>query len=246
MTDRAGLDAYILQCQASGFSRRQVEEALLRSGWVREDFAQALERAYGQEDKSTFAKTPRKMSYETVVAAQVQEHMPLTLAAGPWPVRKILVEECSQTYAPIQPAWRWVRGIGLAFLLVLFIIGSLLSAAAIGWLGPLALLLLMGPLMLAEALETWKVLDTYRFSLQPTHVFVRSGAINAHYHLLPYENIQDAQMDQGLLERVFGVASVVVSTPASEARIPFLKIEDAKRFQQDVLSRARMHKHMAE
>ncbi|VVC02123.1 Bacterial PH domain protein [uncultured archaeon] len=250
MAGRQELDDYIRQCKASNFTRQQVERTLADSGWKEGDYRAAVDEAYGKIGRNKpAAPLPANASLppdsdKPLILHPVHEYK--QIAPGAWPVRKILHEECSKTYAPIQPVWQLVRGVWLLGLIIIFLICSLVSAAAVGPVGPLLAVILFAPLILAEGIEVWQALDTYRFSLQPEYVFVRAGAINPHYHLLPYENIQDAQVDQGLLERIFGVASVVVSTPASEARIPFLKMEDAKKFSHDVLTLARTHKNLAE
>ncbi|HQT44402.1 MAG TPA: PH domain-containing protein, partial [Candidatus Micrarchaeota archaeon] len=116
---------------------------------------------------------------------------------------------------------------------------------------PSAYAILAGPLLalpffLAWAAEIIFIRKTFRFSLQKGFLFVRSGSINPNYEIVPYENVQDAQVSQGIFERIFGIANVYVSTPAGTVPVFGIKLESAQEFRKDLLALAKMHRGMAE
>ena len=140
------------------------------------------------------------------------------------------------------------------FLAVLILVISLAIFAALfanaaqisPWLSGLLVLFLAAPWLASLALGAWFIIDTYRFSLQDEFLFARSGVINPTYHVVPYENIQDAQVAQGFFERIFGIASVVVSTPASTVMLYAFDLADARKFREELLTLANLHRNMAE
>lgn len=181
-----------------------------------------------------------------------------------WPVRRIMAEESEKTYAMIDPMAQKLAVLGLlaggalsAFLIFAIFMPllamPLLGAAQSGGMGfgPAAFVFLAAAIILSvgllEAYITIKnMLVTYRFSLQDEYIFVRAGTINPAYHMIPYENVQDAQVSQDILLKMFNLASVSVSTPASTMVITPLPLDVANKFRQDVLSLVQLHKGMAE
>lgn len=168
-----------------------------------------------------------------------------------FPLKKILAHEAELTYSKLHPAAQLGRLMGLALILGIYAAISLIAAFAISsifplWAAILAIILLALPFALSGAIEILYLLDAFRFSLQEECLFVRAGAIDPKYELVPYENIQDAQVSQGLFAKLFNVSSVMVSTPASSIFISYLPNEKAKKFREDLLTLARAHKNMAE
>ncbi len=169
-----------------------------------------------------------------------------------FPLKKILAHESELAYAKLHPAAQLARLMGLALIIGIYATISLTAAFAISmtfplWAAILAIILLALPFALSEGIEIIYLLDAFRFSLQEEYLFVRAGAIDPKYELVPYENIQDAQVSQdGLFDKLFNVSSVMVSTPASSILISYLPNEKAKKFREDLLTLARAHKNMAE
>lgn len=168
-----------------------------------------------------------------------------------FPISKILSKEAETTYCPIHPAAKYTRL--FTFIVIMAFYASISLAAVFAaspvfpaWAGLLCAIAIALPFALSELVEIMFLLETYRFSLQQEYLFVRTGAIDPKYELIPYENIQDAQVSQGLVDKLFNVSSVVVSTPASSLFIPFLGNENAKKFREDLMTLAQLHKNMAE
>ena len=183
---------------------------------------------------------------------EMPSHQYVLPEAAPWPKAKIMQQESEKTYARLHPITQWWAILGFAIVLFVLALLWLLVAIALSafpgalWFLTIAAAFLAFPSLAAYAINTLHMLRTYRFSLQEQFLFVRSGTINPTYHMIPYENIQDAQVSQGLLDGLFNVAAVTVSTPASSLTIYALGKNDAQKFREDLLSLARMHKNMAE
>ena len=181
-----------------------------------------------------------------------------------WPMRRIMAPESEKTYAMLDPMTQKLAVLGLlagSALSVFVLLAIFMPLAAMPLLanaqsggigfGPAAFIFLAAAIILstgiAEAYITIKnMLITYRFSLQNEYIFMRTGTINPAYHMIPYENIQDAQVSQDILLKMFNLASVTVSTPASTLVVSPLPLGVANRFRQDVLTQVRLHKGMAE
>lgn len=170
---------------------------------------------------------------------------------GFWPIRKIMLDESSKTYANIHPFALAGSVIFLLVSLLVYIgialaIATSISGIVPAWLSLSAAIFLLLPWFLAVVIETILLLSSFRFSLQQEYLFVRAGAISPAYHMIPYENVQDTQVMQGVIQRALGIATVVVSTPANTVFIQDISLEEAQKFREDLLTLARMHKNMAE
>ncbi len=168
-----------------------------------------------------------------------------------FPISKILPKEVETTYGGLNPAAKYMRFFGFVAIISIYAAFSLMAVFAASavfpiWAGLLCAIAIALPFALSELIEIAFLLETFRFSLQREYLFVRTGAIDPTYELIPYENIQDAQVSQGLVDKLFNVSSVVVSTPASSIFIGFLPNETAKKFREDLLTLAQLHKNMAE
>ena len=163
-----------------------------------------------------------------------------------------MVPETEQTYAQISVVNQILAFLFFLFLLAIAVIfiaivtGILAAMGANAAIVALCLLFLAAPLLIDSGMEAFYTLDSFRFSLQKEFAIVRAGAISPSYEMVPYENVQDAQVAQGLIDRIFGLATVTISTPASNLLVPGIKLDVARKFREDLLSLSRMHKHMAE
>ncbi len=161
-------------------------------------------------------------------------------------------DESSTTYCEISRALQAYQAVFFAIVLAIFLAlaGFLASMApSVRISSALAFLLLAFlalPFFAAWAVEIFFIRKTFRFSLQKGFLFVRSGSINPNYEIVPYENVQDAQVSQGIFERMFGIANVYVSTPAGTAPVFGIKLASAQEFRKDLLALAKMHRGMAE
>ena len=160
--------------------------------------------------------------------------------------------ESGETYAKIHPVAQWVTALLLLIILAIYVAAGLFVLSTASQLHIpssftlFALIFLPLPYLAASAIGLRYMLETYRFSLQQEFLFVRSGTINPTYTAVPYENVQDAQVAQGFVDRLFGIAHVVVSTPASSVYVSNIALATAQQFREELLTLAKMHKGMAE
>lgn len=75
------------------------------------------------------------------------------------------------------------------------------------------------PLVLLVILAVWQAwyeneyYNRYFYDFQPKVMVIRKGVITTRETTLPYTKIQDVYMDQDILDRVFNIWDVHVSTP---------------------------------
>jgi len=168
------------------------------------------------------------------------------------PLRKLMINESATTYARINPAIQFYQAVVFFIVFAIFLIVSVFAGSiASGIHAPsalvvISLIFLALPFFLAWGIEIAFLPETFRFSLQQEYVFVRHGAIVPSFDLVPYENVQDAQVSQGIVERIFNMATVYVSTPAGMVSIFGISLEDAQEFRKDLLALAKAHRGMAE
>jgi len=79
---------------------------------------------------------------------------------------------------------------------------------------------------------------TTRFDIEPEHVVYKSGWIFRRDRRIPLEQIQNVNLRQNLLERLFKVATVDVETAMGKGRdlkLSVLSLADAERFREELL-----------
>ncbi len=178
-----------------------------------------------------------------------------------FPPRKILVKECSAKHATPNGGAIFVERALMFLFAAVFLcaiagaavgavsFAAFLLGAGIGEIaapGIAAFLLLAVPGLAFVAIEGIYYVRTFRFSLQDELVFSRSGVISPGYTMIPYENVQDVQLSEGLLEKLTRTASVTITTPASTLKVPYLERELAKGLRLELLARAEKHRGLAE
>jgi membrane protein YdbS with pleckstrin-like domain len=57
-----------------------------------------------------------------------------------------------------------------------------------------------------------KSYDNFSYALQPDGVFIRSGIITKTQKIIPYKKIQNLTIVSGLLERKYGLSSIMIET----------------------------------
>lgn len=168
------------------------------------------------------------------------------------PFRKLMVRESATTYARINPAFQFYQAIVFfmvfsIYLVVCVIAGGLAGAIhAQPAMAVASMIFLALPFFAAWGAEIAFLPETFRFSLQQDFMFVRHGAIVPSFDLVPYENVQDAQVSQGIVERIFGMATIDVSTPAGTVSVFGISLDSAQEFRKDLLALAKTHRGMAE
>jgi uncharacterized protein len=98
--------------------------------------------------------------------------------------------------------------------------GLLLVASALGavfyrgWLWSVFILFII-IYVAVIAIQVWyqnEYFKRYFYNVEPDFLVIKKGVIMPHQTMLPYEKFQDVYMDQDLLDRMFGIYDVHVST----------------------------------
>lgn len=178
---------------------------------------------------------------------------PLKARLGPFsfPIKKIFTQESSRTYCRLNKTHLYATGLlgWLIFSLIMLTIASFFFTLITAFNIPIALLMLLivGAVpLITSFIDIYYFPNTFRFNLQKEFLFIRRGVISPKYFLLPYENIQDAQISETLTDPLFKTSTIVVSTPADSLTIPAVPKEHAKTFRDKLLELVKIHKDLAE
>ncbi|MGH3094666.1 MAG: PH domain-containing protein [Streptosporangiales bacterium] len=134
----------------------------------------------------------------------------------------------------IQFAVLLAIGVGLAFWLPVF-----LPAGADGWawLAPVLLGLLGLAFVAVEPFWRYRV---HRWEVTDDVVFTRAGWLTREWRVVPLSRIQTVDTQRGLLQRMFGLATLVVQTAshAGSSQIAGLPADVAVRMSLDLAQQA--------
>lgn len=129
--------------------------------------------------------------------------------------------EISNTTYPIQGSWLPMTILGLIFISLFYglMFGGLIwvKSTKDGAAGFEFLPLFIGISVVSLILQSiymivWK--GNYRFSFMPEYIQFHTGVLSMSERHLPYKSIQDVSVNQSLLERMFGLASVKIENAA--------------------------------
>lgn len=176
---------------------------------------------------------------------------------------EILSAESEKTLA--KPHWFVTLGMSLLFLILLWVEALVAGIAAaivagahfflsdfevyFGTLIPFSALIFLVvflPSATLSAIECFGYRRNYRFSLRKEFIYTRQGTVLKTHSLIPYENIQDVQLDEGFFERLTGTASLRISTPASGTSVPMVERGLAETLKKEILDLAEKHRGLAE
>lgn len=156
--------------------------------------------------------------------------------------------------APVrEPAWEMPRtAIGL--WVTESVVSTLLMALALGaflvfvpaddgpfpvlrWVLPIAAVLYA---VVAIGIRPWFKHRVYRWEITEDAVFTRTGWATQTWTLVPISRIQTVDVTRGLLQQLFGLATVAVLTASSQGtvRIWHLEHDVAQRVADDLATRA--------
>lgn len=85
---------------------------------------------------------------------------------------------------------------------------------------------------------------TYKYELADDAFRKESGVINKKYVAIPYDRIQNIDIDRGLLSRILGLSAISVQTAGlggaggSEGLLPGLSVDQAQKIREELLLRA--------
>lgn len=80
----------------------------------------------------------------------------------------------------------------------------------LGWLA----LGILAMIVRTITLFLWR--KNYAFNFTPEHIYFREGVISLSEKHMPYSSIQDVTVQQGVIERLFGLAKVVIENAAQQ------------------------------
>lgn len=135
-------------------------------------------------------------------------------------------------FRPLDPRVRlvwWISGaIMLAILLAIALLaGMLLLDGTRRLLPAFVVLLAVGtPVAVIPPVRYRR----WRFALREHDLWIRSGVLWLNTSVIPYARLQFVDTTQGPLDRVFGLAQLVVHTaaPGTSGRLPGLALDDAE------------------
>ena len=111
-------------------------------------------------------------------------------------------------------AWIFVIGFFGAFLSL--VVGAALNEKGMGWgfvgILNLGILSLLAVITLVNYLYQKWYFDFYYYELGDDYIIIRKGPITPKEITIPYERIQDVYVDQDLLDRIFGLYDVHLSS----------------------------------
>lgn len=156
-----------------------------------------------------------------LVSEQSQGQQPR--ATVPVPPKIKLSEEISSNTYPLSAKWTVVALLGRiigafispGILILFFIVGIKNSGVwdywlyvILGWLALSVLTIIVRTI----TLFLWK--KNYAFNFTPDNIYYRQGVISLSEKHMPYSSIQDVSVQQGVIERMVGLAKVRIENAA--------------------------------
>lgn len=130
----------------------------------------------------------------------------------------------------------WASQIGLFFgtpAVVLFVLALLLAPARAWLLIPAIVLVALGAL--AALLAPPVLFRIHRWEITDEAVYARSGWLWQDWRAAPLSRVQTVDMDRGPLQRVFGLATVTVTTASARGPVRIEALDHA--LAEDVVQR---------
>ena len=127
--------------------------------------------------------------------------------------------DISSTNYPIQPAWlpKTIFGVLLssiltALFLAIIIWAKLEDDATFPFFALYAVTIVVSFVLQTLYYVLWK--GNYRFTFAPEYIEFHTGVIAQQDRHLPYKSIQDVNVTRSILDRIFGLADVVIENAA--------------------------------
>jgi len=130
----------------------------------------------------------------------------------------VLREPAHQVSPRAVPFWTVSALIGDAMLVIGALVAYLLVPGVPGWVG--LLVLLLGVLAVAHVVLMPRIrFRVHRWEVTDTAVHTREGWIGRESRIAPISRVQTVDSRQGALMRVFGLASITVTTASAAGPI---------------------------
>jgi membrane protein YdbS with pleckstrin-like domain len=145
----------------------------------------------------------------------------------------MVIPEPTQRLAPASRAlWR-TEGAGrsvFAAILAAIATGSLSGwDDRPGWVVPLLWILVALAAIVQIGIEPELRYRRWRYAIHDDEIDIRHGVWSIKRTLVPITRVQHVDTEQGVLQQMFGVATVVFHTAAGKTVIPALEPEEAER-----------------
>jgi hypothetical protein len=136
------------------------------------------------------------------------------------------------TFRPLDPRVRqlWWIVAGLTLLIVLAVAAAIGMLVLDGGWSAVPVLIVAAIGLPSAVLIPWLRYRRWRFALREHDLWVRSGVLWRNTSVIPYARLQFVDTTQGPLDRMFGLAQLVVHTaaPGTSGRLPGLALNDAE------------------
>ncbi|MBN2014001.1 MAG: PH domain-containing protein [Candidatus Altiarchaeota archaeon] len=139
----------------------------------------------------------------------------------------------------------------LSWIFILFFLSLVISLIllALG-VNPVIMILLFLLLLIILYLYAREFFKTFLFELRGDYFFSKKGVITPSYTIIPYENIQDVHINQGILEKMLGLSTVRVYTATFSGRgsdmIPGLSWKNAEAFKDSLFKKMKEVKQVVD
>jgi uncharacterized protein len=132
--------------------------------------------------------------------------------------------------------WWCTHAVGAAVLLAALVAGVLLTETLRWWLVPPVAVVLTA---YAVAVPQWRYV-VHRWEVTETAVYTQTGWWARERRIAPISRVQTVDLEQGAIARLFGLATVTVTTAsaAGALAIPGLDAEDARALVDELTLRA--------
>lgn len=145
-----------------------------------------------------------------------------------------------EAFISIHPNLLRVALIGRAIVASLVIAGAILVTVA-GDVDPLILWVIVGgllALMVVSVVVKILEINNIAYQVREHDLSYRNGLLVKRVQTVPFVRVQHAQMRQGPIERLFGLATLGINSAGPDLAIAGLGVEDAKRLRALVVERA--------
>ena len=146
------------------------------------------------------------------------------------------------TSRQLDPRVRKVWGAGAALATLLPGLAGTIVLAGVGAPGALIGVAVVATVVLLIGAVTWSQLAVSRWWWRawPDALELHHGVAVVHESLVPYHRIQQIDVVRDPLERLLGLATLVLRTAAAttDAKVPGIPVEDAESVRQALLERA--------
>lgn len=174
-------------------------------------------------------------------------------SASATPLAVHLTEEVSSKTYPIVGQWLFLQAIG-SLVFALFVGGAIVfyfiapgehsdtsTLTALGFSGNQVfvvwLILSLFVFIISFVYQVlWK--DTFSFSFLPEYIVLQKGVIARQETHLPYRSVQDVAVSQGIIERMFGLATVRIENAAASQMVGKKMVSSGLRMPGQTLEKA--------